>query len=83
MNNATKSNGRGRTKGSYSFTTMTLKDLQAQLGADANVVLSRKWVESIGLKNAGEAKSSILTLKQVVVTSSESTETPLQVSVEE
>lgn len=84
MNTSSKSNGRGRTKGSFSFTTMTLKDLQAQLGADANVVLSRKWVESIGLKNAGEAKNSILTLKQTVVPASESTATPmLQVTVED
>lgn len=78
-----QSKGRGRTKGSFSFTTMPLKELVAQLGADANVVLSRKWVEGIGLKNAGEAKNSIQTLKQTVVPSSDATATTLQVTVEE
>lgn len=91
MNTSTKSVGRGRTKGSYSFTTSTLRNLCSNFGIQlpegagmTNVVLSRKWVESIGLQNTDEAKNSIQTLKQTVVpTSPDATATPLQVTIEE
>ena len=84
MNTSIKSKGRGRTKGSFSFVTISLKELQSQVGSDTNIVLSRKWAESIGLKNAGEAKNSTQTLKQTVIPSSDATATPmLQVLVEE
>jgi len=47
MNNTTK-RGRGRPKGSTSFIKVKLADLNANLGPNANVAVSKKWLEDIG-----------------------------------
>jgi hypothetical protein len=72
--------GRGRTKGSFSFTTMKLSDLCAQLNPNTNVVVSRKWVEAIGLTTDAVAKNSLETLKQTNVPAE--TSIPIAVEVE-
>ena len=41
--------GSGRTKGSISLITVTLKDLTKYLPADAPVVIGVKWAQSVGL----------------------------------
>jgi len=40
---------RGRPAGSTSFTRIKLKDLADQLGQQATVVVSKRWLEEIGL----------------------------------
>lgn len=85
MNTTTKNKGagRGRTKGSFSFIAVRVGDILAQVGENAEIPLSRKWAEAIGLKNTGESKSSIQILKQTAIPSSDATATTLQVSVED
>jgi hypothetical protein len=73
---------RGRKAGSYSFTTMKLGDLCAQLNPNINIVLSRKWVEAVGLTSDSIAKNSIETMKQTSVPSVTAPSEPLQVEVE-
>lgn len=73
---------RGRTKGSFSFTTMKLGDLCSQLNPNTNIVLSRKWVEAIGLTTDDIAKNSIETLKQTNIPAASAPSEPLQVEVE-
>jgi hypothetical protein len=48
--------GSGRTKGSTSFVTYTLKQLIDQLPEGANVIVSRKWTEALQLEG-GKAHS--------------------------
>ena len=45
----TRKVGSGRKKGSYSFTQVSLSDLNATLKETATVLVSRKWAEQIGL----------------------------------
>jgi len=45
-----------RTKGACSFTTIKLGQLNSILKEDANIIVSRKFAESLGLQ--GEALSS-------------------------
>ncbi len=40
---------RGRPAGSTSFTRIKLKDLADQLGQQATIVVSKRWLEDIGL----------------------------------
>jgi hypothetical protein len=40
---------RGRPAGSTSFTRIKLKDLADQLGQQATIVVSKRWLEEIGL----------------------------------
>ncbi len=55
MNNTTK-RGRGRPKGSTSFISVKLADLINNLGPNAKVSVSKKWVDSIGLALDEEVK---------------------------
>ena len=49
MSDKVKRPGSGRTKGSFSFVTVSLADLNAKF-ADKNmpIVISRKWAEQLG-----------------------------------
>ena len=49
MSNTTK-RGRGRPKGSTSFISIKLADLINNLGPNANVSVSKKWLDSIGIE---------------------------------
>ena len=40
---------RGRPRGSTSFTRVKLSDLAKQVGSEATVVVSKRWLEDIGL----------------------------------
>jgi hypothetical protein len=46
MSNTTK-RGRGRPKGSTSFISIKLADLINNLGPNANVSVSKKWLDSV------------------------------------
>jgi hypothetical protein len=82
MSESKVKSGRGRTVGSYSFVTMKLGDLCNQLNPNTNIVLSRKWVEAIGLTATVAAKNSLETMKQTAVSSSAPAETPLEATIE-
>jgi hypothetical protein len=49
MNDTSSKRGRGRPAGSTSFVKIRLSDLIDNLGAKANVCVSKKWLEEIGL----------------------------------
>tara|TARA_R100000995_G_scaffold83175_2_gene58470 strand:+ start:957 stop:1190 length:234 start_codon:yes stop_codon:yes gene_type:complete len=52
---------RGRPAGSTSFTRIKLKDLADQLGQQATVVVSKRWLEEIGLTvDASPAKTETI-----------------------
>lgn len=70
--------GRGRTKGSYSFITVS-GDVISRF---PNVVVSRKWAEAVGIGNDVVAKNSLETLKQTTIATAEA-ETPVQVTIED
>ena len=74
--------GRGRTVGSFSFVTMKLGDLCDQLNPNTNIIVSRKWVEAIGLTANLTAKNSLDTLKQTAVAFESSAPEGLVVEVE-
>ena len=40
---------RGRPRGSTSFTRININDLVQQVGSNATIVVSKKWLEEIGL----------------------------------
>ena len=40
---------RGRPKGSTSFTRVKLSDLAKQVGSEATIIVSKRWLEEIGL----------------------------------
>ena len=40
---------RGRPRGSTSFTRVLLSDLAKQLGSEATIVVSKRWLDEIGL----------------------------------
>ena len=42
--------GSGRKKGSFSFTSVPLSQLNDMLGPKATVEISRKWAETVGLQ---------------------------------
>jgi len=44
-----KKSNRGRPKGATSFVRIALCDLLEQLGEKATVVVSKKWLEGIGM----------------------------------
>ena len=44
-----KAKKRGRPAGSTSFTRIKLRDLADQLGQEATIVVSKRWLEEIGL----------------------------------
>ena len=46
MSNTTK-RGRGRPKGSTSFVSIPLSDLNDNLGPKANITVSKKWLDSV------------------------------------
>jgi hypothetical protein len=44
--------GSGRTKGSFSFVTVTMKDLNTKFAdPEMPVIISRKWAEQVGFKD--------------------------------
>ncbi len=47
--NEPKKKQRGRPKGSTSFTRVNISDLINAVGRNANIVVSKKWLEEIGL----------------------------------
>ena len=51
-----KKSNRGRPKGATSFIRIALSDLLDQLGDKATVVVSKKWLEGIGLDVTSESK---------------------------
>jgi hypothetical protein len=40
---------RGRPRGSTSFTRININDLAEQVGSNATIVVSKRWLEEIGL----------------------------------
>jgi hypothetical protein len=40
---------RGRPRGSTSFTRVQLSDLAKQVGSEATIVVSKRWLDEIGL----------------------------------
>jgi hypothetical protein len=67
---------RGRTKGSYSFIVLPLKDVVKQLtGVDIaspiQATFSVKWVEAVGIQTSAIAKNSLETAKQTTVATAE------------
>ena len=63
MNNTTK-RGRGRPKGSTSFIKVKLSDLNASLGPNAKVAVSKKWLEDVGVE-IQESSTPSLTIPSV------------------
>lgn len=51
MNNSaqTQKRGRGRPDGSTSFVRVSLADLNSLIGPKGSVVVSKKWIDSIGI----------------------------------
>ena len=47
MNDTSKK--RGRPRGSTSFTRININDLANQVGSNATIVVSKRWLEEIGL----------------------------------
>ena len=47
--NEPKKKQRGRPKGSTSFVRVSISDLLGAVGSKSNVVVSKKWLEEIGL----------------------------------
>lgn len=48
----TKGQGRGKTDRAYSFASVSLADLVAVLGADAQIPVARKFAEKLNVKNS-------------------------------
>ena len=61
-----KRNNRGRPKGATSFIRIALSDLLDQLGDKATVVVSKKWLEGIGMDVNSQApkKSPVNEVKE-------------------
>jgi hypothetical protein len=55
---ATKGRGRGKTKGATSFVTISLNALNEVLKPTASVMVSRKFVEALGLSGNKVASNS-------------------------
>ena len=55
---ATKGKGRGKTKGATSFVTISLNALNEVLKPTASVMVSRKFVEALGLSGSKVASNS-------------------------
>jgi hypothetical protein len=49
MNKNQATRGRGRPKGSTSFVKIKLSDLTGHLGHNAPVMVSKKWLEQVGI----------------------------------
>jgi hypothetical protein len=62
MNNQTETKRRGRPAGSTSFVRVNAFDLIDVVGKDAKIVVSKKWLEEIGLTIA----ESVATLSVAV-----------------
>jgi hypothetical protein len=55
----TRRPGSGRTKGSYSFVTISITDLLAKFNDQTTpVIVSRKWAEQVGFKNIESRKAN-------------------------
>lgn len=60
MNNQQEKRGRGRPKGSTSFVKIRLGDLTGYLGLEASAVVSRKWLNEMGI-DVEEKPKKVLT----------------------
>ena len=60
MKDQQEKRGRGRPKGSTSFSRIRLGDLINHLGSEASVVVSNKWLAQVGI-NAPETPIKTLT----------------------
>jgi len=49
MQETPKKKGRGRPKGSTSFARVNINHLQDQVGHNATIVVSKKWMEEVGV----------------------------------
>ena len=77
MNNNTKRK-RGRPAGSTSFARVKIADLIAQLGTNFTVIVSKKWLEDIGLEVDSDKPNRVI----AAVESGESLENKIQFTVE-
>ena len=68
----TRKVGSGRKKGSYSFTRITLADLNERFRETAQIIVSRKWAEGNGL----QGKMFIASLQAMEATTSKPVEQP-------
>jgi|TARA_R110001583_G_scaffold6452_4_gene32615 hypothetical protein len=64
--------GSGRKKGSYSFTRITLADLNERFKETAEIVVSRKWAEGNGL----QGKVFVASVQAMEATTSKPVEQP-------
>ena len=62
-----KKSNRGRPRGATSFVRVSLKDLMQQIGENASVVVSKKWLESItgGIDELPPANTETSQIKEV------------------
>ena len=73
MNETTKK--RGRPKGSTSFARVNITDLTNAVGKNASIVVSKKWMEEIGLSVTSAP------VKMIAAQTTEETEEKVQFSV--
>jgi len=66
---------RGRPKGSTSFARVNITDLTNEVGKNASIVVSKKWMEEIGLSVTSAP------VKMIVAQTTEETEEKVQFSV--
>lgn len=61
MNDTSSKKGRGRPAGSTSFVRINISDLIDAVGKNARIVVSKKWLEEIGLTIESPAPKLIAT----------------------
>ena len=81
MNNTTK-RGRGRPKGSTSFIKVKLSDLNANLGPNAKVAVSKKWLEDIGIEIQERSTPSLVGSHDVTGSSSITNEPEVEEAIQ-
>jgi hypothetical protein len=59
MKNEEAKRGRGRPKGATSFSRIRLGDLNDHLGKEATVMVSKKWLEQMGINIPVEGKKTL------------------------
>lgn len=61
MNNKATKRGRGRPKGSTSFVKVRVSDLMRYIGKDSTVIVSRRWLQDMGIEIEENNKTKIVT----------------------